>query len=327
MRADQVIEMYVDDTVRLLPKRQRDDVAAELRSLLNEELDARARDSGCPADETLALSLVRGYGSPGEAAARYQPTWTVIDPADSRSFLRAGVIGAGVLVLLSALRKQRPPAPGNADDLVALGIPGWLGVLVLAFGLKSWIRRNWPSTALWKPRDRDRVNRVGAAIVVPLATLVVILYAAPARVFDLVSGGRFDTSWLAYTADFQRLRLPCFIGCLAGLLALLSFAAIRGRWSRLTRRIGIGLNMVLAGLVLFFAVDGNIFQSAEVDRIARDVLTLAALIYVSGVGIQIYGEMGRIDRTAAPPLRTRRQGVSPHFSATGLSGSDRGGPG
>ena len=48
MHATEVIEAYIDDTVRLLPRHQRDDVAAELRSLLNEELNARTRDSGRP---------------------------------------------------------------------------------------------------------------------------------------------------------------------------------------------------------------------------------------------------------------------------------------
>jgi hypothetical protein len=80
---------------------------------------------------------------------------------------------------------------------------------------------------------------------------------------------------------------------------LLSFAAIRGRWSRLTRRISIGLNMALAGLVLFLAMEGNIFQSSEVDRIARGVLALVAVIYVPSVGVQVYGELGRIGRATA----------------------------
>ena len=56
MHATEVIESYIDDTVRLLPVRQRDDVASELRSLLNEELHSRARESARPPDESLALS-------------------------------------------------------------------------------------------------------------------------------------------------------------------------------------------------------------------------------------------------------------------------------
>jgi hypothetical protein len=299
MHADEVIEMYIDDTVRLLPSRQRDDVAAELRALLNEEVNARARELGRSPDEALALSLVRGYGLPNEVAARYHPAWTIIDPADSRSFLMAAIIGAGALLLLSALRRQFPPMLGTADDLVGLLILAWLGLLVVAFGVKGWIRRSWPAKALWKPRDRDRANRVGTAILVPIATLFVILYGAPRWVFDRVSGGRFDTSWTAYTADFHRSRLPGFIGSLVGLLALLSFVAVRGRWGRLTRRINIGLNMALAGLILSLAVDGNIFQSGAIDQVARSVLALVAVIYVPSVGVQIYGEIGRIDRADA----------------------------
>jgi hypothetical protein len=300
MSAEEVIQTYIDDTVRLLPQRQRDDVAAELRSLLNEELAARARESAQPRDEALALSLVRAYGAPNEVAARYHPSWTIIDAADSLSFLRAGVIGAAVLILLSALKRHRTPATATTDNLVALGILDWLGLLVLGFGIKSWIRRSWPSTALWQPRDRDRVNRAGAAIVVPIAALVVVLYAAPTWLLDTLSGGRMNSSWAAYTPEFQSFRLPWFIGCLAGLLALLAIAAIRGRWTRLTRRLSIGLNVALAVLVLSFAVGGRIFQSAAVDEIARGVLAVAALIYLPGVGAQIYGEIGRIDRRATP---------------------------
>jgi hypothetical protein len=299
MHATEVIETYIDDTVRFLPRRQRDDVATELRSLLNEELHAQAQESGRPPDESLALSLVRGYGQPNEAAARYQPPWAIIDPADSTSFMRAAIIGAGALVLLGAISKRLPSLTETADTLIKIGLLVWLGLLVVAFGAKNWIRRRWPATVLWEPRDRDRANRVGTAVVVPIATFFVVLYGAPTWVLDQISGGRLDTSWTAYTADFQRLRLPCFIGLMVGLLALLSFVAIQGRWRRLTRCINIGLNMALACLILSFAVDGNIFQSSLVDQIARNVLALVAVIYVPSVGVQLYGEIGRLDRAAA----------------------------
>src|SRR5262249_41271626 len=161
-----------------------------------------------------------------EVAARYQPPWTILDPADSTSFLRAAVIGAGVLLLLGAF---------------TTGILAWLGVLLVGFAAKNWIHRLWPATARWQPRDRDRTNRVGSAVVVLIATPFVVLYAAPTWVLEQVSGGRLDTSWAAYTEDFRQWRLPCFIGLLAGLLALLSFVAAQGRWSRLTRRLNIGL--------------------------------------------------------------------------------------
>ena len=299
MHVTEVIEAYIDDIVRLLPRRQRDDVAAELRTLLNEELHARAQESGRSPDQALALSLVLGYGRPNEVAARYQPAWTIIDPADSRSFARAAIIGAGALLVLSALTRVMPSLSAIADDLVKIGILAWLGVLVVAFWAKNWIRGRWPATAVWKPRDRDRVNRLGTAMLVPIAMFFVVLYGAPTWVFDQLSDGRFDTSWAAYTADFQRLRLPWFLGFMVGLLALLSFVAIQGRWRRLTRCINIGLNMALACLILSFAADGHIFQSSLVDPIARNVLALVAVIYVPCVGVQLYGEIGRLDRAVA----------------------------
>ena len=309
MRATEVIEAYINDTVRLLPRRQRDDVAAELRTLLNEELHARAQESGYPPDESLALSLVRGHGHPNEAAARYQPPWAIIDPADSTSFMRAAIIGLGALIVLGALNRRPPSVPVTA-------LLAWLGFLVVAFGAKNWIRRRWPATAIWEPRDRDRVNRVGTAVIVPIATFFVVWYGAPTWVLDQISGGRFDTSWATYTADFQRLRLPCFVGLMVGLLALLSYVAIQGRWRRLTRCINIGLNMALACLILFLAVDGHIFQSSVVDKIARDVLALVALIYVPSVGVQLYGAIGRRDRAAAAK-KPDRQYPESHPSPSG----------
>jgi hypothetical protein len=299
MHASEVIETYVDDTVRFLPRRQRVDVATELRSLLNDELQARAQQSGHAPDESLALSLVRDYGRPNEVAARYHPPRAIIDPADSARFIRAAIIGAGVLIVLSALGSRHSSLAGNAEDLVKIGILAWLGLLVVAFAATSWIRRRWPTTALWQPRDRDRANRVGTALLVPIAAFVVVLYGAPTWVLDHISGGRLDTSWATYTADFQRLRLPGLLGLLTGLVALLAFVAIQGRWSRLSRRLNIGLNAALACLILSFAVDGNMFQSSRVDQIARDVLALVAVIYVPSVGVQLYGEIGRLHRAPA----------------------------
>ena len=180
MNATELIEAYIDDTVRLLPRHQRADVAIELRSLLNDELNTRARDSGGQPDETLALSLVRDYGPPNEVAARYHSAWTIIAPADSRNFIRAAILGAGAIVLLSLLSRRSPPrVSGAADEVLTVGILAWLGFLVVAFGVKSWIRRQWPATAVWKPRDRDRVSRVGTAVLVPIASFVVVLYVRP----------------------------------------------------------------------------------------------------------------------------------------------------
>ena len=299
MDSTEVLETYIEDTVRLLSRRQRGDVAAELRSLLSEELEARAAKSGRPVDDVMALSLVRGYGRPSEVAARYQAPPIIIDPADSTSFVRAAIVGACALAVFVAISRRAPALPADVDDLIKIGLFVWLGLLVVIFGAKNVIRRHWPATAQWKPRDRDRTNRLATASVVPIAAFFVVLYSAPGWVLDRISGGRLETSWATYTTEFQQFRLPWFIGLMVGLLAVLSWAAIEGRWRRLTRWIHLGLNMALACLILTFAVDGHIFNSSLVDPIARNVLGLVVMIYAPWVGIQLYGELGRLDRAAA----------------------------
>ena len=128
MNATEVIEIYIGDTARLLPGSQREDVATELRSLLNEELQVRALESGRPPDESLALSLVRGYGYPNEVAARYQPPWAIIDPADSTNFMRAAIIGAGALVAIHGQWHR-------LTRRISIGINIAIVCLVLAFAV------------------------------------------------------------------------------------------------------------------------------------------------------------------------------------------------
>lgn len=86
MNANDVIESYVADVAAKLPRKQRNDVAFELRSLLAEELQGKAEAAGSAADAAMATELVNAFGRPAEVAARYQPTLTVIDPADGCIF-------------------------------------------------------------------------------------------------------------------------------------------------------------------------------------------------------------------------------------------------
>ncbi|MEK6687814.1 MAG: hypothetical protein AABZ01_05060, partial [Gemmatimonadota bacterium] len=94
MTAGDVIESYVRDVARYLPRKKRNDIAFELGALLQDELAAKAAAQGCAPDEEMAMSLLSGFGRPAEAAARYQPRAPLIDPADNHSFLIWAVVGS-----------------------------------------------------------------------------------------------------------------------------------------------------------------------------------------------------------------------------------------
>jgi len=59
MEPSAIIESYVDDVIRRLPRRLQGDVGLELRSLLSDELDATARDAARPVDDAMTLALLR----------------------------------------------------------------------------------------------------------------------------------------------------------------------------------------------------------------------------------------------------------------------------
>ena len=92
MDARTVIESYVHDVTQLLSRKDRADVALELRALLAEELAARA--AGAPADEAMAIELVRGFGAPARsppATGQRRRCWMLPTPARSswrRSWVR-----------------------------------------------------------------------------------------------------------------------------------------------------------------------------------------------------------------------------------------------
>jgi hypothetical protein len=140
MHAEQVIESYVADVVRRLPRRQCGDVAVELRELLREELAGGGGDS----DEAGAMALVHRFGPPAEVAARYRPTFTIIEPVDSRAFLKSSLVGVGLIWLVGLTVVFQHAPPSISDGLLALrdfytrfGLQTlmWPGFLVVWFGL------------------------------------------------------------------------------------------------------------------------------------------------------------------------------------------------
>src|SRR4051794_12802993 len=111
MDASDVIDSYVHDVARRLPHPKRDDVAFELHALLTDDLDARAREQGRPADADLAVEMLHGFGRPAETAASYHRPFTIIEPFDTWSFVVAAVAGVSLASLLTTPSGASPDKP------------------------------------------------------------------------------------------------------------------------------------------------------------------------------------------------------------------------
>jgi hypothetical protein len=73
METQAIIDDYVNKVAAKLPRRLRNDVGVELRTLLTEQLWSAAQEAGHSPDSKLAIDVLRRFGRPDEVAARYAP--------------------------------------------------------------------------------------------------------------------------------------------------------------------------------------------------------------------------------------------------------------
>jgi len=293
MDVPSLIECYVGDVTAQLPRKMRRDVADELRSLLGEELQARAEAAGRAGDPAMAMELLQGFGRPADVAARYHPTFAIVEPTDTRAFLTAAILGVVVISLLGA-PAIAPPGQNTAPGLLTLA---WLGALVLYYGIKGWNARRHPEKAVWRPRDRDHVARFGSAALVAIILCGIVAYGAPQWLFATLTGGIKLPTSLSYAPDFEQQRLHWLLA-VWGLTALLyAVLVVKGRWQPSTRWIGIALNLAVTGLLIWYRYAGPMFQVPHVDAIAKSFLPLIIVIMLMDTAFRIYTIQNRIGRS------------------------------
>lgn len=302
MNANDVIESYVTDVALLLPRRQRNDVAFELRALIDEGLQDRAEAEGRAVDTAMAIAFVQGFGRPRDVAARYRPTLTIIDPADGQRFLRATVIGLAVIWILGLLESLQPPIDSDAELLGAIAqwwlgtvIPSlwWPGVLVAGFGIAAWVRRRWPNGAVWKPRARDRIHggRVGMAMALVGILCGTYVLFDPRVVLDVVWNGRaaavaYDA--LTYTDTFLHRQAPWLLALLLVNIPMFITRIVMGRWPAIMRRIETVLSLITCAMLTWTVLDGPVFMTETSDKTAKFFLALIVAYILLHFAITAY---------------------------------------
>lgn len=302
MNANDVIECYVTDVAVQLPRKQRNDVAFELRALIDEGLRDKADAAGRAVDAAMATEFLGAFGRPAEVAARYRPTLTIIDPADGHAFLRASVIGLAVIWLLGLLIRLGQPMDSAGGLLGVFGqwwgstvIPSlwWPGVLVVGFAGAAWTRRRWPQTSHWKPRAGDRIHGGRAALAMGIVGIVCGVYALvhPRWLLDFFWSGHAAPSAyaaLTYANAFLRGQAPWLLALLLLNIPMLVGVIVQGRWSPLMRRIQTGLGLVTCAVMAWTIADGPIFVAPASDRTAKFVMVLIVVFTLVDLGIKRY---------------------------------------
>lgn len=312
MNAQQLIENYIDNVALRLPRKLRNDVGLELRTLLGEQLKATAAAAGRAPDEEMATAILGGFGRPEDVADRYRPRgFTIIELEHGPLFVKLAAICMALQWTLTAPLLLMGRMTSAEWWLICFwGALWWPGALVAYFGAATWVRRRWPVDPEtfarpgvhwlfwlpdieddWRPVERPvQPAGIGPAIVGVLAT---ILFISPVFLDRLMPAG-VDVSWARYDSDFQRWLLMPLVVLIAMRLSLYVLAVVNERCRSSTEWIRIVLWIGFVGL-LFWAIFGwDIFASDLTDAAFKLWLFVFLLINCLLIGGRIRRLMARV---------------------------------
>jgi hypothetical protein len=259
-----LIDRYVTEVGKHLPRKNRLDIEAELRSTLEDMLEDRSQQAGRPADEALATDLLQEYGAPRKVAATYQTHPYMIGPRMFHIYtlvlkivLFAVTLGLTIATVVSLIGSNM----ASPEILKALGefAASLVSALVAAFGNVTLVfailervlpasefeqEETWTPSELTKEPDPGQVKTgdMIASIVFTAAALMVFnFYPQIVGIWNIENGNWNQIAGLS-EAFFRYLPWINLSGILT--IALDIWLLRQGIWSALTRWMHIGLQVV-----------------------------------------------------------------------------------
>ena len=282
-----LIDTYVSEVGRRLPRKTRSDIEAELRSVLEDMLEERSQKTGKPVDDEMTFEVLKEYGAPDKVAASYMPERYLIGPSLYPTFLMvlrivfpviAVLAGFGALFTASHTAYTTNEI-GKIFASVLVGVAttaiSALGNLVLIFALIEWVMRqegialkgkNLPKAKEWDPRSLTKLStpnqvKVAEAIIEIVGCFAaIVLFNFYPQIIGIgtapgggwyVGAGNWTTVPLLSAAFFHFVPYLTAIWVLTILLNILLLRL--GHWDLRTRFALIGLkviNILIAALML-----------------------------------------------------------------------------
>jgi|GEM_PF-2172591 len=291
----ELIDRYVEKTVRLLPAERRAEAAETLREWIRVRLDDRTREAASRSGEAAARpplddgstaveEVLLDLGPPEEVAASLRPghDW-LISPHLMPQFVTAVVVAVAGLALLTVVEVLTGPggAPGgerswfelllrfvaSLDDLLLDAVVVVTSIVALFVAMDRTVEGAAAARRRWSPRqlltkDPNRVRRSGAVLEIALAGAALValhLFHFTPGIFLTVGG---ESGWVPLVVPGLHGQFPWLDLWLVGSMALGIALLWTGRWGVLTHCGRAGLAVLMASIfwrvreaVPLFAVD------------------------------------------------------------------------
>ena len=293
-----LIDRYVTEVGKHLPRKNRLDIEAELRSTLEDMLEDRSQQTGRPADEALAEELLQEYGAPRKVAATYQTYPYLIGPRMYHIYtmvlkivLFAVTLGLTIATIVSLFSSNltSPELLQSLADFVA----GLVSALVAAFGNVTLVfailervlpdsefekEETWTPAELTKEPEANRVSTsemIFSIIFTAAALMILNLYPQIVGIWNLENGTWTQIAGLS-DAFFRYLPWINLSGILT--ITLDIWLLRQGIWRAATRWMYIGLEVVSIGIATAMLRGPSLLSFYE-DAVASEVGNILTKIF------------------------------------------------
>lgn len=320
-----LIDRYVSEIGKQLPRKSRADIETEIRSTLEDMLEERSARAGRPADDEMVKELLKEYGAPDKVAESYLPTRYLIGPELYPIFtlivkIVFAVLGVIWLILFGVRMVTSDLTILSFWQMFISSLLQWSGGLISAFGnivlvfaILQWVNagknfkdetkeEEWTPEELTKEPEPDEVRPWEPIVTIVFTALGLVLLNFYPQVLGIyLFSGDVSVFLPALSDAFFRMLPWINVTWILG-IGLNAWLLREGRWTPPARWFEIALKVagiVIAYLLLqgppILALDAARLIEAGLEQTAAGVLvsmlqqvvTIALAIAVIVGGIEV----------------------------------------
>lgn len=246
----ELIERYLNEVGKHLPRKNRADILAEIKSHLEDTLDERT--NGNPSEED-AIALLKETGSPQKMAASYAPNgqyvvgpelyplWRMVTGIVIAAVLGAQILAGGIAVWVDNDASSLAEMLAGMVNSIPMAI-GWVVIVFMilqAKGVNPKLDDDWNPREMPAIENTQEIKRSETIVGIVFGSLfLAVLTIMPDKI------GIYSTPGGDFFANPIIIQyLPVIILSLGVNIGLNIYLLWRGRWNVATRAVQIGANI------------------------------------------------------------------------------------
>ncbi len=299
MQENNLIERYIHEVGRRLPKKNREDVTLEIRTALEDLLEERGVDAS--KEQSKVEEILIEYGQPGKVAASYLPDRWLIGPRIYPTFEKALKIALAVIGTIALISFSFDLASngfsllqfGQFIGTIERGFFTILGILVLVFFIieRAGVANEkeddaWKPSSLPKVEDPNQIKRgeLIISIIFTIAALILLNFYPHLVGIHVVQNGEWQVTPLL-TSEFVTY-IPWLSVLWVLEIALKAEVLRSGSWGKISRFVEFALS-VFGIFILFRILTGDPIVNLPIPGLPIPGLSSLSLLVKGALSIAL----------------------------------------